>query len=43
MAQYVNHFNSSFDRLLRLQEIIGNGGSIDGTAHRYLIVAKNPG
>ncbi len=32
-----------FDRMLRLQEIIGNGGSIDGTAHRYLIVAKKPG
>jgi Methylase involved in ubiquinone/menaquinone biosynthesis len=31
-----------FDRLLALQEIIENGGSLTGTAHRFLMVAKKP-
>ena len=29
-----------FDKLLQLQEIIDNGGVIEGTIHRYLIVAR---
>ncbi|MBP5281953.1 MAG: SAM-dependent methyltransferase, partial [Lachnospiraceae bacterium] len=29
-----------FDALLRMQEIIEKTGSVDGTIHRYLIVAR---
>ena len=32
-----------FDRLLNLQERIDRDGKIEGTIHRYLIVAKRPG
>lgn len=32
-----------FDRLLYLQERIDRDGKIEGTIHRYLIVAKRPG
>ena len=31
-----------FDRLLRLQRIIETDGKIEGTAHRFLIVARKP-
>ncbi len=31
-----------FDRLLRLQEMIEANGMIEGTTHRYLIVAEKP-
>ena len=32
---------SSFDRLLQAQQILERNGSVDGTIHRYLIVAKS--
>ena len=31
-----------FDRLLQLQKIIETDGKIEGTTHRYLIVAQKP-
>lgn len=31
---------SSFDRLLKAQELLGKNGSVDGTIHRYLIAAQ---
>lgn len=34
--------DSSFEHLLKTQEILEKKGSVDGTAHRYLIVAKKP-
>lgn len=34
--------DNCFERLLSLQEIIENGGSISGTTHRYLLVARKP-
>ena len=31
-----------FDRLIQLQKIIETDGKIEGTTHRYLIVAQKP-
>ena len=31
-----------FDRLLQMQRIIETNGKIEGTAHRFLIVARKP-
>ena len=31
-----------FDRLLKLQEQIEEKGVIEGTTHRYLIIARKP-
>ena len=32
-----------FDRLLKIQEVIDKNGYVEGTIHRYLIVAKKKG
>ena len=32
-----------FDKLLEMQEVIDKNGFVEGTIHRYLIVAKKKG
>jgi hypothetical protein len=32
-----------FDKLLKMQEVIDKNGFVEGTIHRYLIVAKKKG